>query len=182
MPRPASRASPHRGQVAFWSNQSHPLFMSTTDSEALPKQGEPISPAPREQPDLMELARVLEGHASFTLHSGRTEVRLPSSALRALRTAVQALAHGAAASVVRVDQELTTQQAAEILNVSRQYVVRLVDGNELAASVTEGGHRRLRLRDVLLYRKRRDERRRQALDEVEAETEAYGGYAKLKRG
>jgi excisionase family DNA binding protein len=75
-----------------------------------------------------------------------------------------------------------TQQAADILNVTQQYVVRLVDRSELTATTTKGGHRRLGLRDVLAYRKKRDERRRQALDEVEAETEAYGGYAKLKRG
>jgi len=108
------------------------------------------------------------------------EIELPNSAIAVLRAAADALAHGDAMSLVRIDRELTSQQTADLLNVSRQYVTRLADSGELPAATTEGGHRRFRLADVLAHKQRRDAGRRRALGELMDLTEEYGGYPELK--
>ncbi|MGV3619387.1 MAG: helix-turn-helix domain-containing protein [Archangium sp.] len=116
-----------------------------------------------------------------SLTSGRDEEELPRELRDALRESLAVLIAGGVPTVVSKDRELSTQDAAALLNVSRQYVVRLVEKGTLPAAETEGGHRRLRLEDVLAYRKVRDAERASALDELENLTEEYGGYAKLKR-
>lgn len=116
-----------------------------------------------------------------SLIAGRDEAVLPNALRDALRESLAVLLAGGVPTVVTKERELSTQDAAALLNVSRQYVVRLVEKGVLPAAETEGGHRRLRLEDVLAYRKARDAERASALDELEALSEAYGGYAKLKR-
>lgn len=70
---------------------------------------------------------------------------------------------------------LTTQGAAELLNVSRQYVVRLANRGTLPA-VKVGSHRRLRASDVETYRIERDRDRDDALNQLAAMSEEIGGY------
>lgn len=78
-------------------------------------------------------------------------------------------------AVVPISQELTTQQAADLLNVSRQYLVRLVDEGKLPC-VRTGSHRRLLLEDVLRYKAERDREREDTLDELTRLHEDLGGY------
>ena len=92
-----------------------------------------------------------------------------------MQQATEQLARGAAVAVVPISQELTTQQAAELLNVSRQYVVRLVDEGKLPC-VRTGSHRRLLLEDVLRFKKERDREREETLDELTRLHEDLGGY------
>ncbi|HEX6357499.1 helix-turn-helix domain-containing protein [Actinophytocola sp.] len=82
-------------------------------------------------------------------------VELPVELYRVLRQVVQALQDGLAVSVVPVTQTVTTQQAAELLGVSRPTVIRLLDEGRLPYEKI-GSHRRIELRDLLTYR---DERR-----------------------
>lgn len=72
-------------------------------------------------------------------------------------------------SIIASDQEITTQQAAELLGVSRPTVVRLVDDGELPARVPGTVRRRLRLADVLNYRESLRNRRNRFISESSAE-------------
>lgn len=82
-------------------------------------------------------------------------VELPVELYRVLRQVVEALRDGLAVSIMPVTKTLTTQQAAELLGVSRPTVIRLLDEGRLPYEKV-GSHRRIQLRDLLVYR---DERR-----------------------
>jgi excisionase family DNA binding protein len=77
--------------------------------------------------------------------------------------------------VVPVGREVTTQQAANVLNVSRQYLVRLLDDGRIPFRKT-GKHRRLRIEDVLSFKEGRDAERRTSLRELSRLTQELGGY------
>lgn len=78
-----------------------------------------------------------------------------------------------------VEQQVTTQEAADLLNVSRQYLVRLLDAGTLPFTKT-GTHRRVRVEDVVRFKTARDAERAAALDELTAMTEDVDGYEELK--
>jgi excisionase family DNA binding protein len=112
------------------------------------------------------------GHLQLVASDG---VALPDGADRAVRRLLEALASGSSVQLIPVEAELTTQQAALLLGLSRTYVVRLIDQGTIPA-VMVGTHRRLRTSDVLVYREQR-ERRHEALDRlVRADEELGIGY------
>lgn len=74
---------------------------------------------------------------------------------------------------------MTTQQAADLLNVSRQYLVRLLEEGRIPFTRT-GKHRRLRIEDVLAFKEHRDRERCAGLDELARMSEEVGGYDELK--
>lgn len=89
--------------------------------------------------------------------SGNTpgdRVELPEELYRVLRQAVEALQNGLAVTVAPQSQTLTTQQAAELLAVSRPTLIRLLDEGKIPFERV-GTHRRLTLQDLLEYRERR---------------------------
>lgn len=155
----------------------------TTAPSTQTEMGTPISAPVSEHSALERLVALLEAAGSDQLRvkrAGAPALELPASVIKVLRAAAAALAHGDAMSVVRVEQELTSQQAAELLNVSRQYVTRLADRGDLPVSTTAGGHRRFHLADVLRLQKQRDAGRKRALGELMDLTEDFGGYDELK--
>jgi len=93
----------------------------------------------------------------------------------ALRHVFELMAQGRTVAILPADGVLTTGAAAELLNVSRQYLVRLLEDGALA-SFKSGKHRRVRVEDVLAYREARDAKRRAALDELAELSQAQGGY------
>jgi len=148
-------------------------------SASLRQAPEPIAASESERKGLERLSSLLKDLGSRWVRvrlPGGDELDLPRSVVAVLQAATDALASGDAMTVVRIDRELTSQQAADMLNVSRQYVTRLADAGDLPASTTKGGHRRFRLADVLKYKRRRDEGRRRALGELMDLTDEYGGY------
>lgn len=88
---------------------------------------------------------------------------------------VENLRAGNGVSVVPLHAELTTVQAAEILNVSRPFLIKQIDAGEVACHLV-GTHRRLRLVDVLAYRDRLETQADEALDAMTAEAEELGLY------
>lgn len=107
-----------------------------------------------EERDRAVVASVDSDHLSVSVRVGDETVVLPADANRAVRSLLRDLASGVPVHVIPADAELTTQQAADLLGLSRTYVVRLIDQGSLSAHMA-GTHRRLLASDVLAYRERR---------------------------
>jgi excisionase family DNA binding protein len=103
-------------------------------------------------------------------------VRIPSSALRLLLEVLTEIGQGHAVSIIPIHAELTTQEAADVLNVSRPFLVQLLEKGDIPFHKT-GTHRRVRWRDVMDYKNRIDAARHQALDDLAAQAQELGmGY------
>lgn len=103
-------------------------------------------------------------------------VHIPTSALRLLVEVLTEIGQGNAVSIIPIHAELTTQEAADVLNVSRPFLVQLLEKGEMPFHKI-GTHRRVRYQDVIAYKKRIDTERRKALDELAAEAQELGmGY------
>jgi excisionase family DNA binding protein len=140
----------------------------------------PVAAAESERPRLGELDALLDADAADSprlLGRGGGEVELPASAMELLRRLVHLLAAGHAVTVVALERELTPRQAAEILGVSRPYLVRLLDRGDIPWTRT-GTHRRVRLEDLLAYKQRRDAERRAALRELTQLSDQLGLYGR----
>lgn len=123
------------------------------------------------------LAELGEYRPSFdTAASGQLvalPLNLPPFALRLLFDALTALAEGHAVTVVPVPAELTTQEAADILNVSRPYLIKLLDERKIPYRRV-GNRRKVMLEDVLRYKRSDDQFRQGILDELSREAQAVG--------
>ena len=149
---------------------------------------QPVSVTPEQRDTVDALFRLLErmsleGEGSppacRLVGPGGESIPIPNAIFSLIERVAEILARGDAIRIVAISKELTTQQAANILNVSRQYLVRLLDAGEIPFTRT-GKHRRLRAADVLVYKERRDLKRRTALDELTSLSEEAGGYSELR--
>ncbi|MFT5586174.1 MAG: excisionase family DNA binding protein [Cognaticolwellia sp.] len=121
-----------------------------------------------------------EGDALHLVAGGGSRGDVPAAVAILLGHIVETLASGQSVALVPVSRELTTQQAADLLNLSRQYLVRQLDAGVLPFRMT-GTHRRLSLEDVLAYKTVREQGRRQSLNELSELTQAFEGYDELER-
>ncbi len=103
------------------------------------------------------------------------EILLPDSVYQALRQVIHMMAAGRTISLVPHDLYLSSQEAAEILNVSRPFLYTLLDGGQIPYTMV-GTHRRIRVEDLMEYKRLRDSQRRQALGELAAFSQELGFY------
>lgn len=92
---------------------------------------------------------------------------IPTRALSLLVDILAQLGQGNAVKIIPIHAELTTQEAADILNVSRPYLVRMLDQGEMPHHKV-GRHRRVRYQDLMDYKTAVDAKRLSALDELSA--------------
>ena len=97
-------------------------------------------------------------------------IPIPASLYRLLQDILTNMAQGNAITIVPTQAELTTQQAAEILNVSRPFVIQLIETNQLPHRMV-GTHRRVLFQDVMDFKIRNREARMKVLDELVAEAQ-----------
>lgn len=113
---------------------------------------------------------------AYLVGSDGARVELPASAFEALQLVIDALSRGQSITIVPHDRELTSQEAADILSVSRPHLIKLLSRGDIPFHRV-GTHRRIKIEDVLAYRERRDAERKAALDELTRLSEELpGGY------
>lgn len=141
-----------------------------------------VHAAPEETEDLEVLRDRIEeifqreGKALLIGPVDEDPVEVPESAFEALKFVVEAMSKGQTILLMPRGQILTTQQAAEILHVSRPHLVKLCDDGVLPFDRV-GAHRRLRLEDVLEYREQRSRERDAKLTELTRRSQSLpGGY------
>jgi excisionase family DNA binding protein len=103
-------------------------------------------------------------------HEAHT-VELPTSALRLLVDILSELADGNAVKVVPIHAELTTQEAADLMNVSRPHLVKLLETGDLPFHKT-GKHRRVRFSDLMTYKVAQERASAAAMEELAAQAQA----------
>lgn len=112
--------------------------------------------------------------------SAGEEIELPQPVFHLLRQLVHDLAQGNRVTIVPVHKELTTQEAASILNVSRQYLVELLSAGAIPFTKV-GKHRRIRFDDLMDYKERRDVERREGLSRLTKKSQKLGLYGKSSK-
>ena len=120
------------------------------------------------------MLRHLGGRPTITGEDG-TVLDLPAPVVTALAEILGAAADGEQALVLRSPDDLTTEQAAAVLGVSRPTIIRMIEAGKLPVRMV-GTHRRLRLHDVLAHREVTARRRGDALDDMARQAEDLGMY------
>jgi excisionase family DNA binding protein len=136
-------------------------------------------PSQSERDAANQLRQVLAAHASsgdnnrlriIESSGDPTEIVLTPALSELLMDLLRHIGKGDAVTLVPVTQMLTTQQAADILNVSRPYFVGLLEKGEIEYGLV-GRHRRVKTEDLIEYKNARDSERASAMDKL-AKTDA----------
>ncbi len=143
---------------------------------------EPIAASESDQADLDKINDIIKNYfTNKTLNRAKlvspdgAEIELPDSIFRFLDQLVFYLLNGQAVSIVPINKELSTQSAADLLNVSRPYLIKLLESGKIPFHLV-GTHRRIEFEDLMEYRRKRDLQRREKLDEITRLSEEFGGY------
>lgn len=141
---------------------------------------EPILAREEERARIAEVERVLEvqgagpGAPKLVGPAGQT-TEIPESLYAVLLRATQALAAGHGVAILPMQVLLTTQQAADLLGISRPSLIRLLESGAIPYERVRS-HRRIRLADLLEFRRRRDAEREEALRRIVRTAQAQGSY------
>ena len=125
--------------------------------------------------NLMRLKNLLEkAHPKLVGIDGE-EIYLPESIYQILRQGTPLLLQGKGVTLVPQEHYLTTQESANLLNISRPYLYTLLDRGEIPYTMI-GTHKRIKIEDLLDYKRKRDGDRREALSELVTLSQELGFY------
>lgn len=135
----------------------------------------PVAPTERDRKEIEELSHALESmradHARILVDGATSEsLAVPRPVFEVLKLVADQMGKGRAVSIVPVGMILSTQQAADLLGASRQHVVKLLTDGEIPFEKV-GTHRRVRIEDVLAYKRRRQSTREDALARLSDQAE-----------
>lgn len=134
------------------------------------------APTPRQSRQAQESMRRLAPYTGreltveITRRGRREAITLPASAVQLLVELLTQMAAGSAVTLLPVQAQLTTQQAADLLGVSRPFIVKQIKQGQLPSRKI-GAHRRILLSDLLAYKARIDRQRLKALGELAAQAQ-----------
>ncbi len=111
----------------------------------------------------------------LTFANGQESIVLPASSLALFNSILEAMAAGHGIMIYPQLAELTTVEAADMLNVSRPYLIKLLEAGDIPYHKV-GRHRRIRLDDLMNYKERIDRDREAILDQMVREAEELGLY------
>jgi excisionase family DNA binding protein len=154
-------------------------------STLLPDNFETVSPTDTDARLALESSRILASRklgkkTGVRIRLGDDDpsegVVVPTSAVRLFLHLLVEMSQGHAVTLIPTHAELTTQQAADLLNVSRPYVVKLLDEGKIPSRLV-GKYRRVRFDDLMAFKKKDDQARSEVLDQLAQEAQELGlGY------
>lgn len=130
---------------------------------------EPVSPTKEDVQLAIRSSRRLvpfrNQNLTVSIEETNEQVELPAVAVRLLVDLLSAMAEGNAVTLIPIHAELTTQQAADLLGVSRPFLIKQLE-DEVIPYRRVGTHRRVLFSDLMKYKHEIDHNRRQSLDEL----------------
>jgi len=150
-------------------SMAHPALAATLPSQAevgLAKETSRVLASRLKKGAAMKL-RIIDDDA------GQATVKLPAPAVGLLLRILEEMARGNAVTIIPVHAELTTQEAADMLNISRPSLIQLLDEGNIEYRRV-GTHRRVRFEALMKYKRQLDKQRRAALEELAAYDQELG--------
>ena len=128
-----------------------------------------------EQPTRQDCQKAAEAVESMS--SGQLDLsQLPDGALQLLTRVLEEIADGRALSLVRIESDMTTNEAADYLNVSRPYLIKLLDEKKIPFHHV-GSHKRVSYEDIKRYKQEQRKRSYAAMEELQAQAQELNlGY------
>lgn len=149
--------------------------MVTATSPVAPTENE-VRLAEISAPRLIAMLRQRRKKVKLRLGDSDEVITVPAVAVELLKDILNEMAAGNAVTLLPVHAELTTQEAADLLNVSRPYLVRLLEDGKIPFHKA-GTHRRILASDLMTYRQKQEADQAAALQELTEEAQELGlGY------
>lgn len=136
---------------------------------------EPVTLPESDQGQIRELNRMLKLGSPALVGADGERLELPEAVFGLLKDIARNMQLGRAIVLIPENRQLTTQRAADLLGVSRPHLIKLLETGELPYHKV-GSHRRIYLKDLLAYQRRRDVERKAALDRIAKEAFESGLY------
>jgi len=136
---------------------------------------EPIAASNADREALRNVEALTQSGRDLRVSAGDESIELPEALRLVLEQAAHELVRGNRVSLLPLGRMLTTRQAAEMLNVSRPFLIQLLERGEIPFEMV-GTHRRVAIEDVLRYRAQRSEKRREVLRALSEEADELGIY------
>jgi len=136
-----------------------------------------VSVNPVDTAAIQKLEQILESSDTHPrLIGSNGEIVLPEPIYQALCDIVRAIGEGKSISLSPIERELSTQEAAIMLNVSRPYLIDKLLKTGKIPHFNVGTHRRIRLQDLTAYKEKRDQERRHTMEDLTQFLQDEGFY------